>query len=74
MQPQTQPPQQGKPVKVAIEQFHTYCMQWDSEEKHPLSLKLIKGTAESLGAEIMPLQSIVLQPGSNLHIYTWDGC
>lgn len=73
MQPQSQqvPP---KTRKLSIVQFHTYCVQWGTDFKHPLTLKLSKGTAETLGAEIMPLQSVVLAPGTNLHIYTWDGC
>lgn len=65
---------QPKSRRLCIDQFHTYCVKWSSESKSPLTLKLVKGTAETLGAEIMPLQSVVVQPGCNLHVYTWDGC
>ena len=59
---------------VHIRPTHSYYIEWLASQKQPLSITLVEGSAEILGAELLPNHPHLLRPGDYVTIYTWTGC
>lgn len=52
----------------------THFVEVHEEARHPMTLTLVEGEAEILGAEIMPNRPITILAGEGATIYSWTGC